>query len=81
MDPQQMWQEIVDAAHEIDIDDADFCLNADDLVKLVEQIRDLNQWMVRGGFPPKGVYPTQEVEQDVINQEIRNEHPWDHFRR
>jgi hypothetical protein len=80
MDPQQMWQEIVDAVHGIDIDGA-AALDTDDLVKLAEQILALNQWLVRGGFPPKGVYPTAEIEQDIINQEIRNEHPWDHFRR
>jgi len=79
MDPQQAWQDIVDTAASIDIEDMDpaASLDPDVLVKMVEQILELNQWLLRGGFPPKGAYLTKDTEQEIRNMEDRNEHPWD----
>jgi len=79
MDPQQAWQDIVDTAASIDIEDIDpfASLDADVLTKMVEQILELNQWLLRGGFAPRGAYPTKETEQEIRDMEDRNEYPWD----
>jgi hypothetical protein len=83
MDPQQMWQDIVDVAVSIDIEDLDpgASIDPDALVKMVEQILDLNRWLQRGGSAPKGVYPTKDTEQDIRNMEDKNEYPWDRRNR
>lgn len=82
MDPQQLWQDIVDFTHDIDIEDIDPLagVDPDDVVRMIENIRNLNEWLRKGGFAPRYAQPTKEVEAEIAAAEDKNEHPWDRRR-
>jgi hypothetical protein len=76
MDPQATWQSIVDIGYQIDLDSADptASMATEDLCALGAHIRDLNEWLKKGGHPPKGCDSTQEIEDMTTVEEIKREY-------